>query len=152
MRFSLLLFLLAISPAWADVTGQARVVDGDTIWIGDIKIRLHGIDAPEMKQDCQDASGKTRKAGLEAKDFLVNLIGDQPVSCSGSGKDRYGRLIGECDVNGLDINGELVKSGHAMAYRKYSKRYVDDEISAKKSKAGMWSGSCKPPWEWRRQN
>ena len=56
-------FILSISVAVADVTGKSRVIDGDTIWIGDTKIRLHGIDAPEMKQICRTSKGKEQLCG-----------------------------------------------------------------------------------------
>ena len=55
--------ILSISVAVADVTGKSRVIDGDTIWIGDTKIRLHGIDAPEMKQTCRISKGKEQLCG-----------------------------------------------------------------------------------------
>jgi endonuclease YncB( thermonuclease family) len=139
------------SFAEAEITGAARVVDGDTIWIGKTKIRLHGIDAPEMKQECRDAAGNPRMAGQEATAFLKFLTEGKEVSCSEHGKDKYGRVIGSCEVGGVDINREMVKVGLARAYRQYSERYLYEEHGAMRSKAGMWSGACDPPWEWRKK-
>jgi hypothetical protein len=60
-------------PALADVTGAARVVDGDTIWIGDTKIRLHGIDAPEAKQSCI-MDNQPWRCGEAATEALARLV------------------------------------------------------------------------------
>ena len=57
LTHAVLLLLLLSLPAHADVTGKARVVDGDTLHINQTKIRLHGIDAPEMKQICHTSKG-----------------------------------------------------------------------------------------------
>lgn len=138
-------------PASNTTKGKARVVDGDTLWIGDTKIRLHGIDAPESKQECLDAAGNPWMAGQDATAFLKSMTEGKEVSCSEQGKDRYGRVIGSCEVGGVDLNAELVKAGLAMAYRQYSKRYLYEEASAQRAKAGMWGGKCEPPWEWRRK-
>ena len=92
--FSCLVFtLIFAAPAFADVTGNARVVDGDTIHIGETKIRLHGIDAPESKQTCT-TDGKEWPCGKEATQALVKAISDQPVTCKGNKRDRYKRLLG----------------------------------------------------------
>ncbi len=141
-----------VSPASAEtLSGQARVVDGDTIWIGNTKIRLHGIDAPETKQECKGADGTTWMAGQEATEFLKYMTDGKEVSCSEHGKDRYGRVIGSCEVEGKDINREMVVSGLARAYRQYSERYLYEEHGAMRNKAGMWGGDCEAPWDWRRK-
>lgn len=140
-----------VQTAVGSVKGNARVVDGDTIWIGKIKIRLHGIDAPETKQECRDTNGNLWMAGQEATAFLKSIIEEKEVSCSEHGKDRYGRVIGSCEVDGLNINREMVKAGLARAYRQYSERYLYEEHGAMRNKAGMWDGECEPPWEWRKK-
>ena len=140
----------AETPA-GPIKGNARVVDGDTIWIGDTKIRLFGIDAPETKQECQDAAGNPWMAGQDATAFLKSLTDGKQVTCSEHGKDKYGRVIGSCEVDDVDINREMVKAGLARAYRQYSERYLYEEASAMRSKAGMWGGNCEAPWDWRRK-
>lgn len=152
VRFTALTVFILLLPhlALADVNGPARVVDGDTIWIGETKIRLHGIDAPENKQECKDANGNPWMAGQEATKFLKSLTNTKKVSCSSHGKDKYGRMIGSCEVGDMDINREMVISGLARAYRQYSKRYLYEEHGAMRNKAGMWGGECMPPWEWRK--
>ena len=144
-------FILSISVAVADVTGKSRVIDGDTIWIGDTKIRLHGIDAPEMKQTCRTSKGKEQLCGRLAKQALEKLVRDQDVTCKGDKRDRYKRLIAVCYVGPFNINEQMVTEGWALAYRKYSKDYVRAETLAKSRREGMWRGEFVPPWEWRRK-
>ena len=144
-------FILSISVAVADVTGKSRVIDGDTIWIGDTKIRLHGIDAPEMKQTCRTSKGKEQLCGRLAKQALEKLVRGQDVTCKGDKRDRYKRLIAVCYVGPFNINEQMVTEGWALAYRKYSKDYVRAETVAKSRGEGMWRGEFVPPWEWRRK-
>ena len=147
---AIILFFPVLTFA-ADVSGIARVVDGDTIWIGGTKIRLHGIDAPETKQECIDANGNPWMAGEAATEFLKSLTVGKEVSCSSHGNDRYGRMIGSCEVGDMDINREMVKAGLARAYRQYSERYLYEEHGAMRTKAGMWGGECMAPWDWRKK-
>ena len=140
------------SHAHADVTGKPRVVDGDTIHIGKTKIRLHGIDAPEMKQTCRTSKGKEQMCGQLAKQALEWLVKGQEVTCEGDKRDRYKRLLAVCFVGPLNINQQMVTDGWALAYRKYSMDYVRAETFAKSRREGLWRGEFAPPWEWRRLN
>jgi len=146
-----LLLLLLSLPAHADITGKARVVDGDTIWISETKIRLHGIDAPEMKQTCRTSKGKKQLCGLMAKQSLQRLVQGQDVTCKGNQQDRYKRLLAVCYVGPFNINEQMVTDGWALAYRKYSTDYVRAETFAKARREGLWRGEFVPPWEWRRK-
>ena len=139
-------------PAHADdVTGPARIVDGDTIWIGETKIRLHGIDAPETKQECHMQDGSEYLCGEASIDALRVLINSEPVRCEGGAYDRYKRLIAVCYSGTVNLNAELVRQGWALAYRRYSKDYVSAEKEAQVAKRGVWAGEFEPPWEWRRK-
>ena len=139
-------------PAYAaDVSGHTRIVDGDTIWIGDTKIRLHGIDAPETRQECQQADGSHYPCGEVSTDALRVLIGSEPVRCEGETYDRYKRLIATCYSGTVNLNAELVRQGWALAYRRYSKDFISAEMEAQEAKRGMWAGEFEPPWEWRRK-
>ena len=149
--YSFLLALFFTSPASAEtLTGEARVVDGDTIWIEDTKISLHGIDAPEMKQTCRTKRGREQLCGELAKQSLEAQVRGQQVRCEGDGRDRYGRLIAVCFVGPFNINERMVADGWALAYRQYSEDYVRAERFAEARKEGMWRGTFVPPWEWRR--
>jgi len=131
--------------------GKPRIVDGDTIWIGDTKIRLHGIDAPETKQECYRKNGRKYRCGVASTEALRDLIGSEPVSCKGENYDRYNRLIAVCYNGTVNLNAELVRLGWALAYRRYSKDYVSVENEAQDAKRGMWAGEFESPWKWRRK-
>ena len=133
------------------ISGKAKIIDGDTIHIGSNKIRLHGIDAPELNQDC-NYDNKKWKCGQQSKKFLLNLINLDEVSCQVKTVDRYQRYIAICFVNNLNINEMMVKNGWAIAYRYYSKDYVDEEFIAKKNKVGIWKGKFIEPYLFRKKN
>ena len=124
---------------------------GTVIWIGETKIRLHGIDAPEMKQTCKTSKGKKQMCSILAKQALERLVKGQDVICKGDKRDRYNRLLGVCYVGPFNINEQMVVDGWAMAYRKYSTDYVRAETFAKSRREGLWRGEFEPPWEWRRR-
>ena len=128
-----------------------RVVDGDTIKLGDIKIRFSGIDAPEIKQTCIASEGKVA-CGKISKDTLIAKVTNNKISCTDEGKDVYGRVLGECFVNGQSLSSYLVREGFAFAYRKYSNKYIKDEEYAKSNKHGMWSMEFEYPWDFRSNN
>ena len=132
--------------------GKARVIDGDTIILKNKKIRLHGIDAPELNQICYDYVSTKYNCGIESKKKLIFFIKKNNVKCFYSDKDFYGRLLGTCFVNKKNINSLMVINGYAIAYKKYSKKYVDQENFAKINKKGLWKGKFHKPEEWRRKN
>jgi endonuclease YncB( thermonuclease family) len=146
-------FLLAVaigSPALSQtIAGTASVIDGDTIEIHGLRVRLHGIDSPEGRQECTLA-GKPWRCGPAAANALSDLIGRRPVTCQQTDTDRYGRAVARCEVAGEDIGRWMVRQGWAMAYAQYSKDYVRDQKAAKSAKAGLWAGDFMPPWEWRK--
>ena len=110
---------------------------------------MFGIDAPEIKQKCF-FNDKSWNCGIEARKALVNMIGEQKVNCEKKDKDRYGRIIAVCTSGGVNLNALMVREGWALAYRKYSRDYIDEELIAKDGKRGLWKGTVKRPWEWRR--
>ena len=141
--------LITATPAFsADVSGKPTVLDGDTIVINSVTVRLHGIDAPENGQDCQRANGKEYNCGAEAENHLKRLLSGT-VQCTGSQFDDYGRLIGTCESNGKNVSRAMVTAGWALAFRKFSTDYVNDEESAQAAKRGLWAGSFDAPWDYR---
>ena len=130
--------------------GSLRIIDGDTIILNSEKIRFYGIDTPEKKQNCEDKNGLLYPCGLIATNKLKKIISSGKLFCKKRTTDRYGRSISICYINGKDINSLMVKSGWALAYRKYSKDYIDEENEAKQKKIGMWAGKFMAPWKWRR--
>ena len=145
-----LLALLAASAYAETLSGPARVVDGDTLVIADERMRLAGIDAPETKQNCS-RDARPWACGRAATQAMRRLVGRNHVRCEVSGRDRYGRAIATCVAGGRDLQEELVRQGLALAYRRYSTRYVPAEDAARAARAGIWAGSFVEPWRWRRQ-
>ena len=144
----LLVFLLTIN----DIKSQEiKVVDGDTIHLNGEKIRFTGIDTPELKQTCIK-DGVENPCGVTAKEILVNKIRNNIVKCISEGKDQYKRTLAECFVNNDSISSFLVRSGYAFAYRKYSKKFIEDEDYAKANQLGMWSMKFEYPWDYRKNN
>jgi endonuclease YncB( thermonuclease family) len=134
----------------AELNGKPKIIDGDTIDISDHRVRLHGIDAPEIRQECQKPDGADYPCGVMAKDALAELIEEHWVKCVGNGNDRYRRVLATCFAGPVNLNLEMVRGGWALAYRQYSKRYISVEFEAKTSQVGLWQGSFVNPWEWRR--
>ena len=131
MKLVTLIFVFLLSSiASADLSGTALIVDGDTITISGNKIRLNGIDTPEKDQTCRRA-GITWRCGYEATETLRNWTYTKEVRCIGDTKDRYGRLIANCFVDGYNVNARLVYEVLALAYRKYSKQYIPEEDKAR---------------------
>ena len=160
--FSLLIFFSLITLSVSNekiILGKAEVIDGDTIKINKIKIRLFGIDAPEKKQICKKKYisflvfhfQKNYKCGEKSSLALLKKLKDKEVKCViKKNKDRYNRNIGTCYIKNQDINGWLVKNGYALAYTRFSKKYVLDEQYAKENKLGIWEGTFIKPEKWRR--
>jgi endonuclease YncB( thermonuclease family) len=131
------------------IEGKAQVLDGDTIQIGTTRIRLYGIDAFEAEQRCTNSEEESYTCGGEATRTLSELVADQEVSCVSKGKDAFSRVLAVCRVSSTDLSAAMARSGHALAYTKYSLDYVSDERAAKRQLAGAWSGSFELPWEFR---
>ena len=132
-------------------SSKVKIVDGDTIYLKNEKIRFSGIDTPEIKQTC-NKNNETIKCGIQAKELLINKIGNNKVKCVKNGIDKYNRILAECFVNNQSLSKYLVREGYAFAYRKYSTKYVQDEDYAKKNKKGMWAMTFEYPWDYRRKN
>jgi endonuclease YncB( thermonuclease family) len=147
MGFSIFIWLLAMPLAQAQ---QILIIDGDTLRLDGVEIRLEGIDAPEWDQICSKADGKEFWCGASAMQKLSKIISQGPLTCNSDGLDRYGRILAHCVVGQIDINREMVSSGYAMAYVKYSGEYLADENVAKEQKSGLWAGFWQEPWKWRK--
>ncbi len=132
------------------ITGTASVIDADTLDIHSQRIRLVGIDAPESKQKCLDTSGGLYRCGAAAANALSDWINRNPVTCVSEGHDRYNRTLGKCTVRGQSVQDWLVRNGHALAYRVYSKEFIPAEEAARAAKIGIWAGKFVMPADWRK--
>ena len=128
---------------------KLTVTDGDTIRIGEERIRFSGIDAPEMKQTCIYQEIEFN-CGEFSKNLLIEKIADQEVSCIRESKDQYGRTLAECFVGKESLSSYLVREGYAFAYRKYSDKFIPDEEYAQSKGNGMWSMDFMFPWDFRK--
>ncbi|SFQ96256.1 thermonuclease family protein [Poseidonocella sedimentorum] len=143
-----LIVLAACDPQAPAAEGRAQVTDGDTLTVAGEKVRLHGIDAPEMKQTC-DRDGRAWACGTWARDMLRALVRQGPVRCVETDRDRYGRMVAVCYAGENDIGAQMVRLGAARAYLQYSHDYVGLEKQAALDEAGLWSTSFENPWDWR---
>lgn len=134
----------------AALIGQVSVIDGDTLDMRGQRIRLHGVDAPESAQLCHAPSGRPYRCGAAAANALSDFIARRPVTCDPKDVDRYKRVVGRCSVDGVDLNGWLVRNGWALAYRQYSTSYIADESRARAAKAGIHGGTFIAPWDYRK--
>ena len=152
-RIALIIALLLATSAHAQtITGRASVIDGDTLEIHGQRIRLHAIDAPESGQTCADANGKPWRCGTAAARAMDDLAGGETLACDPRDVDRYGRIVAVCFAGDTDVGGALVRSGLALAYRKYGLDYAGQEHAAQQEKRGLWAGRFEWPWEWRKSH
>lgn len=135
---------LALTLRAPEVAGAMRVVDGDTLEQDRRRIRLTGLDAPEMGQVCERPAGSYR-CGAEARAALRDILGDRPATCRLSGLDRYGRDLGRCRTESGDVGAELVRRGWAVS----EGAYAAEEAGARARGAGLWAGPFERPSAWR---
>ncbi len=129
--------------------GRAHVVDADTLDIAGVRIRLHGIDAPERDQSCT-RTGFAWPCGRQATEALASLVSGRELRCEPRDRDRYQRVVAVCWTGDLDVNRWLVDQGWALAYRRFSTSYVSAEDAARTARRGIWIGSFDTPEDYRR--
>ena len=151
IRIIITLLVLLSNSIAEEISGIPKVVDGDTVHIDNYKFRLEGIDAPEMRQQCKKESFKISffisftfyrdySCGRISKEKLITKIDTTEIKCISSSKDRYKRYIATCYKGKTNLNQWMVRNGYAVAYRRYSKKYIPDEDFAKENKLGLWQG------------
>lgn len=126
--------------------GSAFAVDGDTLDLAGTHVRLAGIDAPELHQDCL-RDGRPWACGAAARRALAAALRQGPVSCASSERDVYGRPVARCRVAGLDLSEHMVREGLAIAYR--GRAFAAVEAEARAARRGIWVGTFEPPAAWR---
>jgi len=153
----ILLFLFTFLLSFTSLDGPSRafaetviyVIDGDTVILDNHeRVRLIGIDTPEIRSKYH----RGEPHGKEAKKYLKKLIeGKEVVLKPGrEPKDKYGRRLAYLYTpDGLFINEELVRLGHAETFRRfpfqYKEKFLQLEAEAKVTEVGMW-GKRKRPW------
>ena len=129
------------------VTGSARAADGDTLTLDGHRIRLMGMDSPEMMQACR-RDGAEWRCGVAARSRLAELLRAGPITCKPEGRDKYDRWLARCEANGEDLGARMVREGLAVAYGGYE----NEERLAKAERKGLWSSTFDMPQDWRRMN
>ena len=125
-------------------TGAAYAIDGDTLFRAGERMRLLGIDAPEIDQTCTVDSLPV-PCGRRARDALRDLVRGG-VSCSSRSRDAYGRALVTCQTAAGDVSERMVAMGHALA----SGCCRSAEVEARRAKRGIWAGRFDRPSDWRR--
>ncbi len=155
--------VMALANLWREAATAAvppsaftavRAVDGDTLSAQQDgktqRIRLAGIDAPELRQTCRDAHGRDWSCGAAARMRLAALVAQGAVACTSQGEDRYGRLLAICSAgNVTDLGAELVRGGYAVNYSRYTSDYAAAERDARAARRGIWQGAFDNPEDWR---
>ena len=148
---NILFIVLHISATNSFCQDSSRVVgihDGDSITVlsvekKQIKIRLEGIDAPELKQ----------AFGSRAKEHLSSLIMGKDVTLIVKGEDLYKRTLSKILLDSQDVNLTMISDGFAWNYAKYSKdkKFAEAEAEARIKKKGLWIDQDPvAPWDWRK--
>jgi endonuclease YncB( thermonuclease family) len=139
----------------SDKDGRGIAVqDGDSFVIQQTTIRLDGIDAPELKQNCYSADGSIWRCGGEARNQLAKMLRKGDVKCEPRAKDVYGRAIAKCSARDIpDIAEALVREGWAINAAKIGEgKYAAAEEEAKNAKRGIWQGKFDRPTVYRFQH
>lgn len=135
-------------PDATPLVGPATAIDGDTLRLGAARIRLVGLDAPELDQTCTRPDGAEWSCGTEARAFLAAALARHDVACTRQGRDVYGRALARCSANGNDIGAALVAAGWAID----EGGYAAEADAARAGDLGIWSGSFDRPSTWRREH
>ncbi len=153
---SAVIALGAIACAAAERCLVVGVTDGDTLKarcetadavrpFQEVKIRLAGIDAPESGQDF----------GTQSKRALSDICYRQMATIRPESTDRYGRTVASVECGGSDAAAQLVGTGMAWVYDKYSRGHENLyplQQAARQARRGLLAQDAVPPWEWRRES
>jgi endonuclease YncB( thermonuclease family) len=145
------MFLILGALAWNfeqraahQIASTVRVIDGDTLDMRDGRIRLVGIDAPELDQTCDNGIA-IYDCGREARERLRQLVGGDHITCATRRKDRYGRFLATCHAGEVNLAARMVETGWAVAAGDYDLA----EMRARTARRGIWAGNFERPSDWR---
>lgn len=142
---------LALTPVFAsaqDISGSARAMDGDSLDMAGIVVRLHGVDAPELNQTCA-REGQSWACGKEASAKLAQLVNGAELQCEQRDVDDYDRIVARCTARQVDLGQAMVEAGLAVALPQFSDRYLGAEARAKTLKLGIWASDFQQPVDYR---
>jgi endonuclease YncB( thermonuclease family) len=143
--------LAAVMDPLLSVPGGAfRIVEGDFLALGNLRIRLAGIDAPEIAQRCNTAQGMLWECAAQAEDRMRDILrAADRVECFSNDQDNYGYYVASCKADGADIGAQLVSEG--LAWADETQGYYQAEAArAQAASLGIWQAETASPSEWRR--
>jgi endonuclease YncB( thermonuclease family) len=160
--------LFGPAPAAEQLAGNAWAKDGDSLILcpaeptpdcGGPAVRIYGIDAFELEQQCRGPAGAEWACGRAARAFLIAILRvERRVECAVLDRDRYGRVVAQCRAGAGDLARMLLQAGLALAYRSYRHvnptlmdGYIALELEARAARRGAWAGDFDPPEDWRRE-
>jgi len=141
--------LFGSAPAdrqWHADAADIRIVDGETLALGEQVVRLAGMAAPMRGEVCQRPNGDAFDCGGASAAALMRLIGSRPVTCRITGRDAFGRGIGQCEAGGTDLGRTLVGGGYAVATGSAMR---SAEAAARQGGVGLWANRSGSPQDWR---
>lgn len=135
------------------IAGIPAVHDGDTYRINGTRVRLWGVDSPELDQTCQMSDEAMRQqlgattltitypCGTAARDALIAWVAGREMACTPTGGKSYDRVVAWCEVGGIDVGAWLVSNGWACDWPQYSDgAYADEQREAAAADRGIWAG------------
>lgn len=146
---STLVLLLLPTFALADISGPVHVIDADTLDVGDVRVRLHAIDAPETDQSCETEQGVPFACGAWVTAQVRDRYEGRLARCTRVDMDRHGRVVAKCTVDGADLGADLVSAGWAFAYRRYGMDYDLEEKAAYVADRGLHGVRVQSPAQFR---
>lgn len=131
--------------------GDLRVIDGDSLRMGERTIRLQGVDAPEYRQNCRDGAGAEWPCGRAARAALERLARSPGLACESHEQDRYRRAVARCrTAEGVDLARAMVAAGWAVVLPRHAlPGYHRAEERARSAGRGIWRGEFDRPADWR---
>lgn len=149
LKTGLFLVLVAFAAAYfskvaeQEYAGKPTIIDGDSVRLNGVEMRLEGIDAPELQQRCQ--AEQVWPCGRQSRAHLGALLDAGDVQCTGGVTDQYDRVLVRCVAGERDINAAMVRDGYAVSFGSYERL----EAEARAAKRGLWRGTFDRPAQWR---
>ena len=141
--------LMGEASSMTEIVGFAAVVDGDTLRINGLPVRLFGMDSFEAHQRCVSAGRESTECGQQATIELGRLVAGREVRCTPRSADSYNRTVATCLVGSTDLAREMIRRGLAVALPQYSLNYLDVERSAREARSGAYAGTFETPSAYR---
>lgn len=139
----------AVATVPAVLSGEPRIIDGDTLDLNGIRVRIHGIDAPERGQTCDGPAG-SRDCGHLATQAARDLVAGRQVDCHDLGERTHNRVVARCLVDGQDFAEQMLRLGVVQACPAFADRhahsrgYLALERHAQRHGLGLFAGNAPP--------